>query len=158
MRNPVSEKDRRPEVPCFIPCYGWQQFHFITLPAALPMIITGLRLGFGYSWRALMSRLFGYSGCGKTTLLRHIAGIEQPDSGTINFDQLAERQKQGRARLGVVFQEPRLLPWLTVAEFCSSEKDYSEGYLIRHVGLWNNSPSLRKTRLSPCLENTNCHS
>ncbi len=32
----------------------WQQYRFITLPAALPMIITGLRLGFGYSWRALI--------------------------------------------------------------------------------------------------------
>ncbi|PIE57065.1 MAG: ABC transporter permease [Desulfobulbus propionicus] len=32
----------------------WKQFRFIKLPAALPMIITGLRLGFGYSWRALI--------------------------------------------------------------------------------------------------------
>lgn len=48
--------------------------------------------------------VMGLSGCGKTSLLRVIAGLQSPDSGTV---KLAAR------RLSFVFQEPRLLPWLT---------------------------------------------
>jgi taurine transport system ATP-binding protein len=48
--------------------------------------------------------LVGASGCGKTTLLRLIAGFEQPTSGTVTTD--------GKA--GIVFQQPRLFPWRTV--------------------------------------------
>jgi len=33
---------------------GWEKLRFVLLPGALPQIITGLRLGFGYSWRALI--------------------------------------------------------------------------------------------------------
>ena len=53
--------------------------------------------------------LLGHSGCGKTTLLRLIAGLDRPDSGTIRFAAVPP------PRLGIVFQEPRLLPWLDVA-------------------------------------------
>ncbi|MDQ3785693.1 MAG: ATP-binding cassette domain-containing protein, partial [Actinomycetota bacterium] len=48
--------------------------------------------------------LIGASGCGKTTLLNLIAGLEQPTVGSI-----AVRTTQ----LAVMFQEPALLPWLT---------------------------------------------
>lgn len=51
--------------------------------------------------------VMGLSGCGKTSLLRVIAGLQSPDSGTV---KLAAR------RLSFVFQEPRLLPWLTAEE------------------------------------------
>ncbi len=47
--------------------------------------------------------LMAPSGAGKTTLLRIIAGLEKPDSGTVDF--------QGD-RVAVVFQEARLFPWL----------------------------------------------
>lgn len=51
--------------------------------------------------------VMGPSGCGKTSLLRVIAGLQSPDSGTIECTA---------RRLSFMFQEPRLLPWLTAAE------------------------------------------
>ena len=57
--------------------------------------------------------LVGKSGCGKTTLLRLIAGLEQPDAGEIVFlkDGVSYQPK-----IGMVFQESRLFPWMDVAE------------------------------------------
>ena len=48
----------------------------------------------------------GPSGCGKSTLLRILAGLDHDFEGTV------ERPEQ--ARIGMVFQEPRLLPWRSV--------------------------------------------
>src|SRR6266568_4753568 len=53
--------------------------------------------------------LLGFSGCGKSTLLRLIAGLDTPDRGAVRFSAPAPR-------IGVVFQEPRLLPWASVAD------------------------------------------
>ncbi|HEV7261034.1 MAG TPA: ABC transporter ATP-binding protein [Bosea sp. (in: a-proteobacteria)] len=50
----------------------------------------------------------GRSGCGKTTLLRVLAGLETPSEGEIR------RSEDGPPRIGVVFQEARLMPWLDV--------------------------------------------
>lgn len=56
--------------------------------------------------------IIGPSGCGKTTLLRIIAGLECPSQGEILIDgKQVEGPGYDRA---VVFQEPRLFPWLTV--------------------------------------------
>ena len=52
--------------------------------------------------------LFGNSGCGKTTLLRLIAGLDVPQSGTVSLPS--------EARIATVFQDDRLLPWLTVRQ------------------------------------------
>ncbi|MCC8190017.1 MAG: ABC transporter ATP-binding protein [Planctomycetes bacterium] len=51
--------------------------------------------------------VLGPSGGGKTTLLNIVAGLVPPDQGTVETNG---------ARIGYVFQEDRLLPWLTVAE------------------------------------------
>lgn len=48
----------------------------------------------------------GPSGCGKSTLLRILAGLDQ------NFEGTVSRPQEGR--IGMVFQEPRLLPWRSV--------------------------------------------
>ncbi len=55
--------------------------------------------------------LLGPSGCGKSTALRLIAGLTSTSSGRINW---AGGQSQND--LGVVFQEPTLMPWATVAQ------------------------------------------
>jgi ABC-type nitrate/sulfonate/bicarbonate transport system ATPase subunit len=55
-----------------------------------------------------VAALVGPSGCGKTTLLRIIVGLDQDFAGSV--------QLPAHGKLGVVFQEPRLLPWRTVEE------------------------------------------
>ena len=54
--------------------------------------------------------ILGGSGCGKTTLLRLIAGLDQASSGVIELDGAA--LSGTHAAISAVFQEPRLLPWL----------------------------------------------
>ena len=56
--------------------------------------------------------ILGGSGCGKTTLLRLIAGLDQPSAGVIAID--GQPISGTHPAISAVFQEPRLLPWLTV--------------------------------------------
>ena len=58
--------------------------------------------------------LVGGSGCGKTTLLRLIAGLDQASVGCVQVD--GETIREPHPDVGVVFQEARLLPWLDVAD------------------------------------------
>lgn len=58
--------------------------------------------------------LVGGSGCGKTTLLRLVAGLDRPSTGSIRLD--GEAITAPHPYVGLVFQEPRLLPWLSVAD------------------------------------------
>ncbi len=55
--------------------------------------------------------LLGPSGCGKSTALRLIAGLSHPTSGRIRWES-----SPGDGALGVVFQEPTLMPWATVED------------------------------------------
>ena len=58
--------------------------------------------------------IIGGSGCGKSTLLRAIAGLDRATSGAVTLDDTAILSPH--AKIGIIFQEPRLLPWLTVAD------------------------------------------
>lgn len=66
-----------------------------------------------------VTSLFGRSGCGKTTLLRIIAGLEKVDDAEVRFGDQIWQQDQHfvplhQRRIGIVFQEHSLLPHLSV--------------------------------------------
>ncbi len=84
----------------------------------------------------------GPSGCGKTTLLRMIAGLEEPTEGTISFDgQDLTRVPVHQRNIGMVFQSFALFPHLNVAENIS--------YAMRIRG---HSKSDREARVTELLE------
>lgn len=82
-------------------------------------VLDGITADFGEA-RALV--FIGPSGGGKSTLLRIIAGLERPDSGSVVLDGTAvdfsseESLRAHRLRLGVVFQSFNLFPHLTALE------------------------------------------
>jgi sulfonate transport system ATP-binding protein len=57
-----------------------------------------------------ITAIIGRSGSGKSTLLRCLSGLEMPSQGTVLFGGVPVRLEQ----VGFVFQEPRLMPWLSV--------------------------------------------
>ena len=84
--------------------------------------------------------LLGPSGCGKSTLLRIVAGLEKDFEG-----QLLSHTEQ----LAFVFQEPRLMPWLTVQQNIgfSDDDHYDKAWvaqLIEEVGLSDFADALPK--------------
>jgi sulfonate transport system ATP-binding protein len=58
--------------------------------------------------------VIGGSGCGKSTMLRTISGLDPPTQGRVVLDGTVITAP--REEIGIVFQEPRLLPWLRVAD------------------------------------------
>ena len=77
-------------------------------------------------------RIIGASGCGKTTLLRLICGLEKPDSGTLTGAK--------REDISYLFQEDRLLPWFSAlknVEIASTDKNRRElaEKLLSELGL-----------------------
>ena len=68
-------------------------------------VLGGLKFALG---SGEVAALVGPSGCGKTTLLRIIAGLDRDYAGSVRLPE--------HCRLGMVFQEPRLLPWRSVEE------------------------------------------
>jgi multiple sugar transport system ATP-binding protein len=61
--------------------------------------------------------LLGPTGCGKSTMLRLLAGIEEPTSGAVFFDDVPVKQIEPRDRgIAMVFQDHALYPHLTVAQ------------------------------------------
>jgi NitT/TauT family transport system ATP-binding protein len=89
-------------------------------------------LDFEISGQTFVS-MVGPSGCGKSTFLNIVSGVEAPTSGSVEV----AADDGSPARLGYVFQDPRLLPWRTVmanlmyvhAEKTKETRARIEGYL-----------------------------
>jgi sulfonate transport system ATP-binding protein len=85
--------------------------------------------------------IVGGSGCGKSTLLRVAAGLEMATAGRV---VLNGRPVNGpRSEIGFVFQEPRLMPWLTIRDnvafgirhLTTAERTTRTGEALERVGL-----------------------
>jgi len=70
--------------------------------------------------------IVGPSGCGKTTLLKIVAGLIEPTSGEVTFDETAT---PGKLRTSLVFQDHGLLPWYDVLD------NVALGLRLQHVDL-----------------------
>jgi sulfonate transport system ATP-binding protein len=96
--------------------------------------------------------VIGASGCGKSTLLRLVAGLDAPSEGRIVLDGAALDGPS--PKVGVVFQEPRLMPWLRLIDNVAfglsrdlprpERRDLAEAALAR-VGLARFATALPKT-------------
>ena len=91
-------------------------------PGATALSASGLRIGYGGKTvvdnisltidRREIVCLLGGSGCGKSTLLRGLAGLSPAQAGQVSF--LGEPLLAPHPRAALVFQQPSLLPWLSV--------------------------------------------
>ncbi|MGR9436287.1 ABC transporter ATP-binding protein [Rhizobium leguminosarum] len=85
--------------------------------------------------------VIGGSGCGKSTLLRLLSGLEAPTLGEISLE--GRLLTEPDSLVNIVFQEPRLFPWLTVADnigfglrhLASSERDEQVSAALEKIGL-----------------------
>jgi sulfonate transport system ATP-binding protein len=85
--------------------------------------------------------VIGGSGCGKSTLLRAISGLDPASDGMVVLD--GETITAPHEKIGIIFQEPRLLPWLKVADNVGfglsdrpkGERDARVAMALRRVGL-----------------------
>lgn len=74
--------------------------------------------------------ILGRSGCGKTTLLRLVGGLEKPDVGEIEF--------RTEHKTAFVFQESRLMPWLNVwdnVRFGLKNKDDDKAFIHKTIDM-----------------------
>jgi sulfonate transport system ATP-binding protein len=85
--------------------------------------------------------VIGGSGCGKSTLLRAVSGLDTPSQGRVVLDGAVITAPH--EQIGIIFQEPRLLPWLTVAgnvgfgleDRPKAERSARVGQALSRVGL-----------------------
>lgn len=106
------------------PAYARENAPAVGRSAPAAISLTGLEKSFGAN-RVLRGinlhipagqfvAVIGKSGCGKSTLLRILMGLDEPSAGELHFEDADGAQASPNTR--IVFQEPRLLPWLSVAD------------------------------------------
>jgi NitT/TauT family transport system ATP-binding protein len=128
----------------------------VSFPAPTGML-TALE-GFSGSVRnGELVAVIGPNGCGKSTLLRAIAGLLEPSAGRIGIGPEGAPPRAGDGRVGLVFQQPRLLGWRSTLENVAlplelvgrppAERREAAERALSHVGL-SDAGDLRPRELS----------
>jgi len=100
-----------------------------TTPAALPVRLSDVTVAFPAAGEPLVALqglsldipagsltvVIGPNGCGKSTLLRVIAGLVVPTTGQVHLGD-GGAPRAGDGRVGLAFQQPRLMPWLSTVD------------------------------------------
>jgi sulfonate transport system ATP-binding protein len=123
----------------FIRFSDGQELTVLVLDRVGKIYPNGVRALEGFSARINLGEIvaiIGGSGSGKSTLLRAICGLDRASSGTIALD--GTTIVSPHEKIGIVFQEPRLLPWLSVAD--------NVGF-----GLANDTAAVRREKVSRAL-------
>ena len=104
--------------------------------------LTGINLNI---YKGEFISLLGPSGCGKTTLLRMVADLLEPTTGSIHIGERLPREVRLDKKLGIVFQSPVLFDWRTVQKnvelplevmkFSKSERREIASSMLEMVGL-----------------------
>ena len=89
--------------------------------------------------------IVGKSGCGKTTLLRLLSGLEEKTAGSV--EGLPRR-------IAPVFQEPRLMPWLTVAQNIAFAARHDPSLWDGDVPDGSSAKSVEARKYGPCCESS----
>lgn len=71
--------------------------------------------------------LVGPSGCGKSTLLKVVSDLMGPTRGTVSIGDSSPSKMRNEGRLGLVFQQANLMPWLTVEKNIDLLRDLVKG-------------------------------
>ncbi len=109
------------------------------------VVLEGVQLAVA---RGEIVSLIGASGCGKSTLLRIVSGLEHDYSGSVHLDGV--KLSGVTQDIGFIFQEPRLFPWLNVADNISFDigkvghDDARAAELLAEVGLTGFDQALPK--------------
>jgi NitT/TauT family transport system ATP-binding protein len=97
--------------------------------------------------------ILGPSGCGKTTLIKLLGGLLKPDAGRIIYLEDNNNHGNKPPRSAFIFQEPRLLPWLTAIDNVSLplKKDFEKDEALKRAAYFLSLVFPEEAELHSCI-------
>ena len=104
-----SVSKRYDELATLLSLTHWERFQLVEMPGALPQIFAGLRIGFGYSWRALIGAELIAASSGIGFMIIEAGQLARTDEVIVGVLVIAVLGVAGDALLKIIFQ--KIAPW-----------------------------------------------